>query len=145
MLCSLTVMADTLTIVHNNSEADQKLDIATIGKWVFDDNRVQLIGYNGVQLAEEYLENIRKITFSEGGSTPTAIDNAQSGTICVYPNPTHDVLCVRGVESDATLRIYSTMGQLLTTAQGTQIFVSDLPAGTYLLQIGVQVIRFNKQ
>ncbi len=146
LLCSVSVMADRLTIVHSNSEADRTLNIATIGQWVFfDDNRLQLTDHSGVLLADEYLDDIRKITFSDDGSTPTAIDNAQSGTISVYPNPTQDLLCVQGVEGDTTLRIYSATGQLLTTAQGTQISVGDLPAGTYLLQVGVQVIRFNKQ
>ena len=90
-------------------------------------------------------ENIIKITFSETSPVPTSIDGARSGTVIVYPNPTHEMLCVQGVPDDITLRVYSTTGQLLTTAQGTKIDVSHLPQGTYLLQLGTQVIRFMKE
>ena len=91
------------------------------------------------------MENIIKITFSNTQPIPTATDDAQPNTVIVYPNPTHEVLCVQGIPDDATLRVYSTTGQLLTTAQGTQINVSQLPQGTYLLQIGTQVMRFIKE
>ena len=50
-----------------------------------------------------------------------------------------------GVPDDATLRVYSIDGELLATAQGTQIDVNHLPNGTYLLQIGTQVMRFIKE
>ena len=145
LLCSLPIMADRLTI-HRYLGDNRTADIATIGKMIFVDNDLQLIDHSGYQLGEvEAMENVRKITFTEEPPTPTATDNAQGNKLVVYPNPTHDVLCVQGVEDNATLRIYSIEGQLLTTVQGTHIFVSDLPAGTYLLQVGVQVIRFVKQ
>ncbi len=145
LLCSLPIMADRLTIHHYYGDT-RTADIATIGKMIFVDDYLQLIDHSGYRLGEvESMEYIRKITFTEETPTPTATDNAQSHTLVVYPNPTHDVLCVQGVEDNATLRVYSAQGQLLTTVQGTQIYVSDLPAGTYLLQVGVQVIRFVKQ
>lgn len=145
LLCGLPLMADRLTIEHRYFGADRTEDIAAIGKWVFADDRVQLLDHSGYLLGEEYMENVRRITFTEEAPTPTATDNAQSNTLCVYPNPMHDMLCVRGAGDNTTLRIYSVAGQLVTTAQGTQISVSDLPAGTYLLQVGVQVVRFTKQ
>ncbi len=145
LLYGLPMMADRLTIEHRYFGADRTEDIVTIGKWVFADDRVQLIDHSGYLLGEEYMENIRRITFTEEAPTPTATDDTESNTLCVYPNPTHNILCIQGVEGNTTLRIYSTVGQLVTTAQGTQISVSDLPAGTYLLQVGMQVIRFVKQ
>ena len=138
-------MADRLIVEHRYFGADRTEDIAAIGKWVFVDDRVQLIDHNGYLLGEEYMGNIVKITFSETSPVPTSTDEAQSGTVIVYPNPTHEMLCVQGVPDDITLRVYSTTGQLLTTAQGTQINVSYLPQGTYLLQIEAQVIRFIKE
>ena len=135
LLCATTVRADKLVVEHRYFGADRTEDIAAIGKWVFIDDRIQLIDHEGYLLGEEYMENIIKITFS----------NTQPNTVIVYPNPTHEVLCVQGIPDDATLRVYSTTGQLLTTAQGTQINVSQLPQGTYLLQIGTQVMRFIKE
>mgnify|MGYP002521356641 FL=1 len=138
-------MADRLVVEHRDASADCTEDIAAIGKWVFVNNRIQLLDHNGYLLGEEYMENIIKITFSETSPVPTSTDEAQSGTVIVYPNPTHEMLCVQGVPDDITLRVYSTTGQLLTTAQGTQINVGHLPCGTYLLQIGTQVLRFIKE
>ena len=146
LLCSFPLMADRLVVEHRDASADYKEDIAAIGKWVFVDDRVQLLDHNGYLLGEEYMENIIKITFSETSPVPTSTDEAQpAGTVIVYPNPTHEMLCVQGVPDDITLRVYSTTGQLLTTAQGTKIDVSHLPQGTYLLQLGAQVIRFIKE
>ncbi len=138
-------MADRLIVEHRYFGADRTEDITAIGKWVFVDDRIRLIDHEGYLLGEEYMENIIKITFSSTPPVPTATDDAQPGTVIVYPNPTHEVLCVQGIPDDATLRVYSTTGQLLVTAQGTQINVSQLPQGTYLLQIGTQVMRFFKE
>ena len=145
LLCSFPLIADRLTVQHRDASADCTEDIAAIGKWVFVNNRIQLLDHNGYLLGEEYMENIIKITFSETSPVPTSTDEAQSSTVIVYPNPTHEMLCVQGVPDDITLRVYSTTGQLLTTAQGTKIDVSHLPQGTYLLQLGTQVIRFMKE
>ena len=145
LLCSFPLIADRLTVQHRDASADCTEDIAAIGKWVFVNNRIQLLDHNGYLLGEEYMENIIKITFSETSPVPTSTDEAQHGTVIVYPNPTHEMLCVQGVPDDITLRVYSTTGQLLTTAQGTKIDVSHLPQGTYLLQLGTQVIRFMKE
>ena len=145
LLCGLPLMADRLTVQHRYFGDDRTEDIAAIGKWVFVDDRVRLLDHNGYLLGEEYMENIVKITFSNTPPVPTSTDEVQQNTVIVYPNPTHEMLCVQGVPEDITLRVYSTTGQLLATAQGTQINVSHLPQGTYLLQIGVRVIRFIKE
>ena len=43
------------------------------------------------------------------------------------------------------LRVYDMQGQLLQTAEGDRLTVSSLSTGTYLLQIGTQVVRFIKR
>ena len=138
-------MADRLVVEHRDASADYKEDIAAIGKWVFVNNRIQLLDHNGYLLGEEYMENIIKITFSDTQPSPTATESAAPNTVIIYPNPTQEMLCVQGVPDDTTLRVYSTAGQLLATAQGTQIDVSHLPQGTYILQLGTQVLRFIKE
>ena len=97
LLCSVPLMADRLIVEHRYFGADRIEDIAAIGKWIFMDDRIQLIDHEGYLLGEEYMENIIKITFSNTPPVPTATDNAQPGTVIVYPNPTHEVLCVQGV------------------------------------------------
>ena len=145
LLCCLPIAADQLIVQHRYFGADRMEDIATIGKWVFVDDRVQLIDHQGYLLGEEYMENIIKITFSNTPWVPTSTEETPPNTVIVYPNPTHEVLCVQGVSDDTTLRIYSAAGQLVATAHGTQITVEHLPCGTYLLQIGTQVMRFMKE
>ena len=72
------------------------------------------------------------------------IEDVESDAIVVYPNPTQDVLYVKGAEN-TILRVYDMQGQLLQTAEGDRLTVSSLSTGTYLLQIGTQVVRFIKR
>ena len=54
-----------------------------------------------------------------------------------------DRLMIQGIE-EQPLRVYDLQGRLLQTENGTQISVGNLAEGTYLLQIGTQVVRFIK-
>ena len=142
LLCSLQATALHLVIEHR-SGADLWQDIAIIGKWVFVEDELQLLDKSGAVLATESLTEIKKITFSASDPT-TNTENVQSNAILVYPNPTQDVLMIQGVESQ-TLRVYDLQGRLLSATNGTQVDVEHLADGTYLLQVGTQVIRFIKK
>ena len=133
----------TNLVVERYAGAEMLQDIALIGKWVFVDTNLQLLDKEGNVLATEPLANVRRIVFSNE-SINTALENVENGTIIVYPNPTQDVLHIQGIEAQ-TLRVFNMQGNMLQTTVGTQVSVSDLPVGTYLLQIGTQVIRFIKQ
>lgn len=141
-LCSLQVMALNLVVEHR-SGAELLQDIALIGKWVYVGDDLQLLDKAGNVLATEPLANIKKITFSVSGSM-TSVENVQPSNIVVYPNPTQDVLMIQGIEAQA-LRVYDLQGRMLLQQEGTQIGVSQLSEGTYLLQIGTQVVRFIKK
>ena len=140
ILCGMDVLATNL-VIERYAGAEMVQDIAVIGKWVFVDTNLQLLDKEGNVLATEPLDNVRKIVFSD---EPTALDNVEKGSIVVYPNPTQDVLYIQGIEAQ-TLRVYNMQGSMLQTTEGTQVSVSHLPTGTYLLQIGTQVVRFIKQ
>ena len=145
LLCGMQAAATNLVLVKSDG-AQQSENIAAIGKWVFTDNGtgLQLLDKQGVVLAQESLDNVRKITFAEP-STPSAIEDAlQAGQIVVYPNPAHDLLIVQGAETQ-TLRVFDLQGRLLKAVTANELTVSDLANGTYLLQIGTQVVRFIKQ
>ena len=141
-LCSLQVMALNLVVEHR-SGAELLQDIALIGKWVYVGDDLQLLDKAGNVLATEPLANIKKITFSVSGSM-TSVKDVQPSNIVVYPNPTQDVLMIQGIEAQA-LRVYDLQGRMLLQQEGTQIGVSQLSEGTYLLQIGTQVVRFIKK
>ena len=141
-LCALQVMALNLVVEHR-SGAELLQDIALIGKWVYVGDDLQLQDKAGNVLATEPLANIKKITFSVSGSM-TSVEDVQPSNIVVYPNPTQDVLMIQGIEAQA-LRVYDLQGRMLLQQEGTQIGVSQLSEGTYLLQIGTQVVRFIKK
>ena len=124
----------------------QLQDIATIGKWVYVGDDLQLLSHDGSVLAQEPALNIRKITFAEssGTDTPTSMENIQLTSVVIYPNPSQDMLIVSGIEAQA-LRVFDMQGRLLKVENGTQVHVSDLAEGTYLLQVGTQVVRFIKK
>ena len=117
-------------------------DIATIGKLVFVEENIQLLDKSGNILATEPIANVKKICFAPPANTD--VNDTLVNTILVYPNPTQDVLMIQGTESQM-LRVYNLQGSLLQTEWGDQIAVSHLPVGTYLLQIGTQVVRFIKR
>ena len=139
-VCNMQMMALNLVVEHR-SGTDLLKDVAVIGKWVYEGDNLQLLDKQGNVLATEALANIKKITFSEFGS---AVEDVIINSIVVYPNPTQDILMIQGIEAQ-TLRVYDLQGRLLKTENGTQIGVSQLTEGTYLLQIGTQVVRFIKK
>jgi len=141
ILSSLQTMATNL-VLEQRSGAEVLQDIATIGKWLFVEDNIQLLDKSGNILATELIANIKNIQFATNGANVDVNDTVVN-TIIVYPNPTQDVLMIQGIESQ-TLRIYNLQGSLLQTEWGDQISVSNLPDGTYLLQIGTQVVRFIK-
>ena len=141
-VCSIQMMALNLVVEHR-AGADLLKDIALIGKWVYEGDNLLLLDKAGDVLATEALANIKKITFSTSGPV-TNVENVDSNSILVYPNPTQDVLMIQGIDAQA-LRVYDLQGRLLVQEEGTQVDVNHLAEGTYLLQIGTQVVRFIKK
>ena len=142
MLCSLQCIATNLVLLQTDG-TQQLQDIAKIGKWIFVEDYLQLIDKDGNVLAIEPIAEVKKITFSISNSETTT-ENVAINSIVVYPNPTQDILHITGV-TPQTLRVFDLQGRLLITDNSTQVNVSNLNAGTYLLQVGTQVIRFIKQ
>ena len=145
LLIGAQVTATNLVLLKTDG-TQQLQDIATIGKWVYVGDDLQLLSHDGSVLAQEPVLNIRKITFAEssGTDTPTSMENIQSTSVVIYPNPSQDMLIVSGIEAQA-LRVFDMQGRLLKVENGTQVHVSDLAEGTYLLQVGTQVVRFIKK
>ena len=139
IFCSLQMIATDIVLLRSDG-LQQLQDIATIGKWVYVGDDLQLLSHDGEVLAQEPVMNIRKIMFAESTST----ENISANQILIYPNPTQDVLLINGIEAQ-DLRVFDLQGRLLKTENGTQVNVSDLAEGTYLLQVGTQVVRFIKK
>ena len=142
IFCSIQMMAINIT-VQTRTGADLSNDIAIIGKWMFENQNLLLVGKDGSILATEPIDNIRKIVFVK--YLPTDDKNLIESNICIYPNPTQDIVYVRGVDDTTLLRIYTLEGEVIISTTGEQINVQSLPNGTYLLQVGTQVVRFIKK
>jgi hypothetical protein len=140
IFCSMQIMATNLVL--SKSDGTQQLqDIATIGKLLFVGDDIQLVSHDGTVWAKEAISNIRKITFADA---ETAVENIESNKqIVIYPNPTQDILIISGIEAQE-LHVFDLQGRMLKTENATQVNVSTLPNGTYLLQVGTQVVRFIK-
>lgn len=80
----------------------------------------------------------------------TSTDNELTDQVSVYPNPATDMLTVEHPGTASTIHIYDTAGRLLqlnvATGESTDVQVSDLPSGSYLLMVrgseGSYVQRF---
>jgi hypothetical protein len=142
LMCTMCAMATQL-VVHNVDETMQLHDVSVIGKWLFVNDSIQLLDKNGAILAQEAFADVRKIDFLVTNE-PDAVDNVSGQHVWVYPNPTHDVLIVKGTDV-SMLRVFDMQGRLLLTENSNQVNVSGLLDGTYLLQIGTQIVRFIKQ
>lgn len=124
--------------------------LATIGKITFNVEAKEMCLSNkkGVEMGCTSLHMIGKIVFTSDGA-PTDLAAAESGTIQIFPNPTQDMLCVHGIEGEQMVRIFDMQGRLMQSASAlegeAQLQVGSLPAGTYLLQLGAQVVRFIKE
>ena len=141
LLCTIHLMATQLIVTpYTGNEMQQ--DISLIGKWVFVGDELQLLDKSGNLLASELVTSIRKITFT--AQIHDAVENVLPNQLLVYPNPTQDVLLVSGIEPQP-LRVYDVQGKLVHQEQGTEVHVSHLSNGVYILQIGTQVVRFIKQ
>ena len=135
-------MATSLVLLQTDG-VQQVQDIAKIGKWIFVEDYLQLIDKDGNVLAIEPIAEVKKITFSISNSETTT-ENVAINSIVVYPNPTQDILHITGI-TPQTLRVFDLQGRLLIIGNSTQVNVSNLNTGTYLLQIGTQVVQFIKQ
>lgn len=141
LLCAIHLMATQLIVTpYTGNEMQQ--DISLIGKWVFVGDELQLLDKSGNLLASELVTSIRKITFT--AQIHDAVENVLPNQLLVYPNPTQDVLLVSGIEPQP-LRVYDVQGQLVHHENGTEVHISHLSNGVYILQIGTQVVRFIKQ
>ena len=70
----------------------------------------------------------------------TSVNENETGTVSLYPNPANDKLYLEGLEDGCEISIYNALGMKVkaTTLQGesNEINISDLTAGLYLVRIG---------
>lgn len=121
--------------------------LAQIGKIVLGTEQMCLCGQDGSDLGCTPFSQIGKIVFYDNGTT--GLTNMENSAIQVILDPTQESLFVRGVAGQQAVRVYSMQGQLLQSTVATNgeanVPVTGLQNGTYLLQVGAQVVKFIKE
>ena len=86
------------------------------------------------------------------GDTPSsaAVQENAPYTVSLYPNPCAEILHIRGVRANSTLRIVDLWGRTIVALNSLNndlntIDVRTLPEGTYMLQIEHKGIRLNNK
>ena len=146
LLLAVMARSEAGLSVLNLTGSDKQYAVSLIGQITFADNVMYLFDKSQTELGHTAVANIDKIVFGE--YAPSAVENIET-RVAVYPNPTHDALMIKGLAAGQTVRVYDLQGRLMSAAQSqaavTQIQVSGLQNGTYLLQIGAEVMKFIKE
>ena len=80
--------------------------------------------------------------------TTVGLEESKVVSISIYPNPTVDVIYVKGLDANVGYKIVDVMGRVLlsdSNYNGESINVASLPAGVYLLQSANAVVKFIKK
>lgn len=149
LLCIITVSAETSLKIVPLTGNDMQYAVSLIGKIRFIDNVMFLYDKSDNVLGKTNVSDIGKIIFSEGDDT--SIANHSSNSVQIYPNPASESIIVSGLTTNCDIRLYNLSGQLIKIISNdkaeTQICipVNDINNGTYLLQVGAEIVKFIKQ
>lgn len=98
------------------------------------------------QTSEESCEKSAKYIYRESKyvNETTSVNNITKSELTILQNPVHDILTINSTETLDHITIYNLSGQCVLTTTQTQINVSALPEGMYLLQ-AINTERDSKQ
>ncbi len=83
-----------------------------------------------------------KILFAEA---PTGIEELGFTQVYVFPNPVVNTLTIQGVDENTPLEVYNLTGASVLQDKGTELDVTSLSQGTYILRINNQYVKFIKK
>lgn len=82
-------------------------------------------------------------------SSTLSITDANLNNIAIYPNPTSNIINIKGLTVDANVEVFSITGQLLMSdivqSTNAKMDVSSLSNGIYMLNINNHIVKFVKQ
>ncbi|MBN09906.1 MAG: hypothetical protein CMC80_00030 [Flavobacteriaceae bacterium] len=104
------------------------------------------LGENTITVAAVTFNRTVKVQFSSGdiavskivlnGTTTLNIDEINSGSFTIYPNPVYDKLSVNGIENINSVKIFNSLGALVKHSNSANdIDVSDLSKGIHFIQV----------
>ena len=83
-----------------------------------------------------------KILFAEA---PTDIEELGFTHVYVFPIPVVNTLNIQGVDENTALEVYNLTGKSVLKDKGTELDVTSLTQGTYILRINNQYVKFIKK
>lgn len=95
---------------------------------IVDNDGNQYAGYVKILFAEA-LTNIEELGFTQ---------------VYVFPNPVVNTLNIQGVDENTPLEVYNLTGKSVLKDKGTELDVTSLSQGTYILRINNQYVKFIK-
>ena len=115
--------------------------MSTTSKIYYSDT--QLFFESDGQTVSYDLASLRKAYFSEVQNA-NELDNQQ---LTIYPNPAKDVLRITNISNNQEIMIYSINGAVVKrviASDDTEINISDLRAGLYIIGVGNEFSKFIK-
>ena len=119
--------------------------LSSVQKIIFENNTMTIDMKTG-----DDVTNITRLSFAQDFSEDNVdIENPDVAVVFVFPNPVENYLTVTGVNKNVKINLLDINGNLLqsiiTQDNITDVDVSSLQKGIYLLQIGEQVVKFIKK
>ena len=96
-----------------------------------------VVGNDGNQFA-----GYVKILFAESA---TDVEELDITSVYIYPNPVVNTLSIQGVDENTSLEVYNLTGKSVHKNKGTELDVTSLTQGTYILRINNQYVKFIKK
>ncbi|MBR2368677.1 MAG: T9SS type A sorting domain-containing protein [Paludibacteraceae bacterium] len=87
--------------------------------------------------------NYQKILFAT--SSHTSLEENKELQIFVFPNPVSHTLHFQSVDENTSLEVYNLTGKSVIKDKGTELDVTSLNQGTYILRINNQYVKFIKK
>lgn len=137
LVLSMHMQATTIRVVMAGEEDIQLLvqqlrSIRFDGTTMVFNKRYTENLYDDPVMMTKDASEITKMIFNEATTTNYTL---QSNVLRVYPNPASEVVFVEGLLEPTMISLISMSGQLIKSEQGTQLNVSDVPQGVYLLLV----------
>lgn len=133
MMMASPIKADTTQTLIINGEPVEKV----VTKITFNGDLAVLTFSDATEISEDMGNVILRFS-----SSPTSIKNVEAFQL---NNVVGDNLDINGLAEGTKVVIYDTSGKDVITTNGSNINVSGLKPGMYILKAGNQIVKFVKQ
>ncbi|WP_430813926.1 T9SS type A sorting domain-containing protein [Carboxylicivirga sp. RSCT41] len=93
-----------------------------------------------------YVGSFDKLWVKSSHDVTTSLNRRMQEALSLYPNPFNDRLCISGLDARTAVEVYNVMGVMVSKQDcQQQINLSHLQSGIYLLKIGNDIYKVQKQ